>query len=65
MRVFNASRINLNIHSCNGEGLDPEADFVNPRTFELAACGAFQLVDERCLRPELFTDQEVASFPTV
>jgi spore maturation protein CgeB len=62
MKVFNATSINLNLHSTTGTGLDPQADFVNPRTFELAACGAFQLVDHRSLLPELFTGQEIASF---
>ena len=62
MKVFNASAINLNLHSCGGEALDPQADFVNPRTFELAACGAFQLTDERLLMPELFPEQEVVRF---
>ena len=42
--------------------MDPQPDFVNPRTFELAACGAFQLVDDRTLLPDLFTSEEVASF---
>lgn len=62
MKVFNASAINLNLHSCGGDALDPQADFVNPRTFELAACGAFQLTDERALLPELFTDEEIVRF---
>lgn len=62
MKVFNATAINLNLHSTNGEGLDPQADFVNPRTFELAACGAFQLVDDRSLLRDFFTDQEMVSF---
>lgn len=62
VKVFNASKINLNLHSSSGPGLDPQPDFVNPRTFELAACGAFQLVDERSLLPELFTSDEVACF---
>jgi spore maturation protein CgeB len=65
MKVFNASRINLNLHSCSGQNLDPEADFVNPRTFELAACGAFQLIDERSLLRDLFGPEEVATFQTV
>lgn len=65
MKVFNASAINLNLHSCGGDRLDPEADFVNPRTFELAACGSFQLSDERSLFPDLFTDQEVVRFRRV
>ncbi|MCP9442244.1 MAG: glycosyltransferase [Nitrospira sp.] len=61
-KVFNASTINLNIHSYDGPSLDPHADFVNPRTFELAGCGAFQLTDERTLLSDLFTEQEVVRF---
>ena len=62
MKVFNATAVNLNLHSCSGTGMDPQPDFVNPRTFELAACGAFQLVDDRTLLPALFTSDEVESF---
>lgn len=62
MKVFNATTINLNLHSTSGDGLDPQGDFVNPRTFELAACGAFQLVDERSLLRDFFTEQEMVSF---
>ena len=62
MKIFNATTINLNLHSTSGEGLDPQADFVNPRTFELAACGAFQLLDQRSLLQELFTEREIVSF---
>jgi spore maturation protein CgeB len=65
MKVFNASTINLNLHSCAGDSLDPQPDFVNPRTFELAACGAFQLTDERTLLPALFTEDEVVRFQRV
>ena len=65
IKVFNATSINLNLHSCVGDGLDPEADFVNPRTFELAACGAFQLVDERALFSDLFAPDEMVRFTTV
>jgi len=60
-KVFNASAVNLNLHSWAGAGLDPDGDFVNPRTFELAACGAFQLTDRRSLMPPLFTESEVAT----
>lgn len=62
MKVFNATAINLNLHSTTGTGLDPHADFVNPRTFELAACGAFQLVDHRSQLRRFFTEQEMVSF---
>ncbi len=48
VKIFNASRININLHSSSyHEGINPDGDFVNPRTFEIAACGAFQLVDRR------------------
>src|SRR6185369_12363559 len=56
VRIFNATRVNLNLHSSTyHEGVDPRGDFVNPRTFELAGAGAFQIVDERRLLPPLFT----------
>jgi spore maturation protein CgeB len=48
VKIFNASRININLHSSTyHEGVDPAGDFVNPRTFEIASCGGFQLVDYR------------------
>ena len=62
VKVFNATAVNLNLHSSSGTGLDAHPDFVNPRTFELAACGAFQLVDERTLLPELFSSDEMVCF---
>ena len=63
VRIFNASAVNLNLHSslCH-EGVVPDGDFVNPRTFEIASCGAFQLVDRRSLMGELFTADEMAQF---
>ena len=46
--IFNAAKINLNLHSSVfTRDLDPDGGFINPRTFEVAACGAFQLVDRR------------------
>lgn len=55
IKIFSASDINLNLHSSSErDGVDPTGDFVNPRTFELAASGAFQLCDERALLPEVF-----------
>ena len=61
VKVFNGTKVNINLHSWTGEGLDPHADFVNPRTFELAACGAFQIVDERTLLREVFTGEELVT----
>lgn len=61
--VFNATDVNLNLHSSvSARDLVPAGDFVNPRTFELAACGAFQLVDRRELLPGLFAEDELATF---
>jgi spore maturation protein CgeB len=63
VKIFNASAINLNLHSSVRPGvLVGDGDFVNPRTFELAACGAFQLTDRRELLPELFAEGELALF---
>jgi len=63
IKIFNAATINLNLHSSvTARELVPAGDFVNPRTFELAMCGAFQLVSERSLLPELFADDELARF---
>lgn len=61
--IYNATRINLNLHSSvQSKELVPPGDFVNPRTFELASIGAFQLVDERALMPELFDEGCLATF---
>jgi spore maturation protein CgeB len=58
--------VNVNVHSADHvTGLDPQPDYVNPRTFELAACGAFQLVDRRDPLAALFDDDEIAVFDTV
>ncbi len=55
VRIFNAASVHLNLHSSTyHDGVDPRGDFVNPRTFELAGCGAFQIVDQRSLLPPLF-----------
>ena len=61
--IYAGGRINLNIHS--SFQAQPEFDqaslFVNPRTFEIAAAGAFQIVDRRPLLADLFTaGQELA-----
>jgi spore maturation protein CgeB len=67
VKIFNATDININLHSSTErDGVEPFGDFVNPRTFELAACGAFQLVDERSLLPELFeVGKEIVTFKDI
>lgn len=66
VRIFNAAAVNLNLHSSvKASELVPHGDFVNPRTFEIAACGAFQLVDSRTLMPELFGEDDLATFSSL
>ncbi|SFM42984.1 CgeB family protein [Thermodesulforhabdus norvegica] len=64
VKVFNATKININLHS----SLEPRSiggDFINPRTFEIAACRAFQLVDRRSLLKEIFKDDEIVTFESL
>lgn len=66
VKIYNATRININLHSSvQSRELVPQGDFVNPRTFELAAMGAFQLVDSRSCMPEMFAEDELATFSSV
>ncbi len=70
IKIFNATTINLNLHSSiKSTQLVSQGDFVNPRTFELASCGAFQLVDQRGLLSELFntegSEAELVVFTTM
>ncbi|MCB0329202.1 MAG: glycosyltransferase [Bdellovibrionales bacterium] len=66
VKIFNSTDININLHSSTErDGVDPAGDFINPRTFELAASGAFQLVDKRSLLGELFEPgEEIEVFET-
>jgi len=65
--IFNAAKINLNLHSSVfSSELDPQGAFVNPRTFEIASCGAFQLVDRRPHLERFFNlSEELAVFDNV
>lgn len=63
VKIYNATRININLHSSvQARDLVPQGDFVNPRTFELAAMGAFQLVDTRACMVDMFASDELATF---
>lgn len=67
VKIFNAARININLHSSTyHDGVNPYGDFVNPRAFEIAACGGFQLVDYRSELPELFeAGKEIVCFKDI
>ncbi|MCC6144038.1 MAG: glycosyltransferase, partial [Candidatus Hydrogenedentes bacterium] len=46
MKIVAGAKININLHSsAQSDGIDPECDAVNPRVFEIAAGGGFQLCD--------------------
>jgi len=64
VKIYNAGKINLNLHSSTFHyGINPEGDFVNPRTFEIAACKGFQLLDHRSDLINLFNvDEELIAF---
>ncbi|MBM6997373.1 glycosyltransferase [Paenibacillus sp. DXFW5] len=53
VRYYNASKIVLNIHrptqagQDNRNGRDTPGGSINPRTYEIAGCGAFQITDIR------------------
>ncbi len=47
--VYRESAINLNLHSSMTANDFGSGDFVNPRTFELAGMGCFQITDMRSL----------------
>ncbi|VAX16939.1 CgeB family protein [hydrothermal vent metagenome] len=67
VKIFNTARINLNLHSSlTHPGVDPLGDFINPRTYEIAACGRFQLVDMRGYMAEAFKiDDEMVTFSDI
>lgn len=63
LRIVAGGRVHVNLHSASHvAGVDPTGDYLNPRTFELAACGAFQLVDARSDLRRMFRASELPSF---
>lgn len=55
-KIVAGAKINLNLHSSAAHfGIDPQCDAINPRVFEIAACGGFQLCDP-CKGLEEFFD---------
>lgn len=63
-KVYNACPIVLNLHSSpTADDGVARADFINPRTFEVAACGGFQLVDRvQGLERQFALGREIAAF---
>lgn len=67
VKIYNGAKIHLNLHSSTyHEGVNPEGDFVNPRTFEISSCGGFQLVDQRSELSEMFREgEEITTFKNI
>jgi spore maturation protein CgeB/Flp pilus assembly protein TadD len=59
VKIYCSADIVLNLHSSAlTDGISEAGDFVNPRTFEVAACGGFQLTDNRKELADLFSPGE-------
>jgi spore maturation protein CgeB len=66
MKIAAGTKVNLNLHSsARHDGIDPDCDAINPRVFELAAAGAFQVCDP-CLGLDThFTEDELPTYRTL
>ncbi|PID28683.1 MAG: hypothetical protein CSB55_03905 [Candidatus Cloacimonadota bacterium] len=67
VKIYSSSKININLHSSFGNDIfEKNGDFLNPRLFEIAACGGFQLTDNRSLLAEIFEPgKEIITFDSV
>ncbi|NUM53201.1 MAG: glycosyltransferase [Candidatus Hydrogenedentes bacterium] len=62
-KIVAGAAVNLNLHSsATHSGVDPRCDAINPRVFEIAACGGFQLCDP-CKGLDRFFDPQ-SELPT-
>ena len=66
-KIVAGSKVNINLHSSTTqEGVDPGCDANNPRVFEIAACGGFQLCDPCSGLKQLFDlEAELPSYRTL
>jgi spore maturation protein CgeB len=67
VRIYSSADIVVNLHSSPFEkGINRDGDFVNPRCFEVAGCGGFQLTDFRKELPEILTPgEQIIVFDTI
>ncbi|MCM3746886.1 glycosyltransferase [Paenibacillus pasadenensis] len=71
VNFYNGAKIVLNVHRTTNPGLDNHNDAglrgasINPRTYEIAACGTLQMTDVRDDLPRYFTPgRELVTFQT-
>ena len=67
VKIYNATKININLHSSMSDSLfEKDGNFINPRTFEILACGGFQLVDDRNVIREIFEPgKDIVTFNSI
>ncbi|MCI0764714.1 glycosyltransferase [Bacillus sp. TL12] len=58
--VLNPHRSHNFLHNQNASGIISES--INNRTFDIAACGAFQLIEEKPNLRSFFTEEEMVSY---
>lgn len=63
MKIVAGTRVSLNLHSSNAhEAVDPRCDALNPRVFEIAAAGGFQVCDPCIGLDRHFAEDEVPTY---
>lgn len=66
VKIFNASKIALNLHPTYGLKGEAAGEGISPRTFAIAGCGVFQLVDYRRELERLFrVGEEIILFNSI
>ena len=58
--LYASSKVSLNFHEREPDNSQPH-HIVNQRTFKIAACGGFQIVDPVAALPQYFADNEIVT----
>jgi hypothetical protein len=62
IRLYSSSKISLNFHEREPDNSQPH-HIVNQRTFKIAACGGFQIIDPVVALPQYFSNDEIVIAP--
>ena len=60
VRLYSSSKISLNFHEREPDNTQPH-HLVNQRTFKIAACGGFQIVDPVVALPKYFSSDQIVT----